>query len=66
MTILHVYSNITISINNFNIIVTLSVYFENIKKLCKTLINTLHPYYKFVQIILLYFFKLLKLKFIII
>ncbi len=39
MTILHVYSNIIISINAFDIMVTLGVYFEYIKILCKIFIK---------------------------
>jgi hypothetical protein len=39
MTILHVYSNINISINAFDIMVTIGVYFEYIKPLCKIFIK---------------------------
>jgi hypothetical protein len=62
---LHVYSSI-ISINGFNIMVTLCIYFEYILKLyVRYLLNILCPYYKFIQIILLIYFKsLLKMKFI--
>ncbi len=35
MTILHVYSNIIISINGLDIMVTLGIYFKYIKNLCK-------------------------------
>jgi hypothetical protein len=35
MTILHVYSNIDININGFEIMVTLHVYFEYIKNNCE-------------------------------
>jgi len=64
-TILHVYSSNIININDLNIMVTLiSVYFEYIKNLCKISLNILCPYYKFIQTILLYFLKLLKMIFI--
>jgi hypothetical protein len=53
MIILHVYSSIIININNFNIMVTLGVYFEYIKILFSYLLNILCPYYKFIQAILL-------------
>jgi len=43
-TILHVYSNIIISINGLNIMVTLiSVYFEYIKFLCKIFTKYIMP-----------------------
>jgi hypothetical protein len=59
-TILHVYSNIIISINGLDIMVTLIiVYFEYIKNLCKIFTKYIVPYYKFIHTILLYFLKLL-------
>jgi hypothetical protein len=39
MTILHVYSIIIININAFDIMVTIDVYFECIKILCKIFIK---------------------------
>jgi len=43
-----------------------NVYFEYIKILNKIFAKILCPYYKFIQIILLYFLKLLQMTFIII
>ncbi len=65
MTILHMYSNIIISINGFDNMVTLYVYFEYIQKFVKYLFNILCPYYKFIQAILFYVLKLLQMTFII-
>jgi hypothetical protein len=43
MIILHMYSSIIISINGVNIMVTLGVYFEYIKILCKIFIKYIMP-----------------------
>jgi len=57
MTILHMYSNILISINGLNIMVTLGVYFEYIKIL-KFFINYIMP---ILQVYPSYFITLLKI-----
>ncbi len=61
------YSNIIIIMNGFDIMVTINGIYMNIAKLyIRYLLNILCPYYTFIQTILLYFFKLLQMKFIII
>ncbi len=60
-------SNIIIIINGLDIMVTLNGIYLNIAKLyVRYLLNILCPYYKFIKTILLYLFKLLQMKFIII
>jgi hypothetical protein len=58
MTILHVYSNIIISINGFNIMVRLGVYFENINFLCKIFTKYIAP---ILQVYSIYLIILLKI-----
>ncbi len=61
------YSNIIVSINGFNVIITLNgIYIEYIKIICTIFVKYIVPYYKFIQTILLYFLKLLQMTFIII
>jgi hypothetical protein len=43
--------------------VTLGVYFEYINIYTRYLLNIFHLYYKFIQVSLLYFFKLLQMTF---
>jgi hypothetical protein len=62
MTILHVYSSIVININGLDIMVTLCIYFEHNKFYVNYFLNILCPYYKFIQAILLYFFKLFQME----
>jgi len=52
-----------LTLNGTNIMVTLGVYFEYINMYTRYLLNILHPYYKFIQVSLLYFLKLLQMTF---
>jgi hypothetical protein len=60
------YSSFIISINGVNIIFTLNVYVEYVKLLHKIFAKCIMSILKFIQVILLYFLKLLQKKFIII
>jgi len=59
-------SSFILSINEINIIITLIVYFEYIKLLHKIFAKCIVPILKFIQVIFLYFLKLLQKQFIII
>jgi hypothetical protein len=52
-------SSFILSITGINIIITLIVYFEYIKLLHKTFVKCIVPILKFIQVIFLYFLKLL-------
>jgi len=61
MIILHMYSSIIVTINGFDIIVPLNIYFEYINIHVRYSRDILCPYYKFIKTILLYFIKLLQM-----
>ncbi len=60
------YSSIIISINGLNIMVTLDIYFEYMKILCKIFIKYIVPILQVYPSYLIIFIKLLEMPFIVI